>query len=197
MKKLPLILSAVALAGVIAIAILIFIGKAGNGSGENSSNSAGQGALKIAYIQTDSVLVNYQLAIDLQREFASQQQQFTSDFSRKRENFENQAVAFQEKLQRGGFLSEDRAVKERDRILGMEQEIKQMDYELSNKMSQMEASINKQLADSIVSYVKDYNKKHNYTLIFSNAGNIIVGNPQNNISKQILDGLNARYASRK
>lgn len=197
MKKLPLILSAVALAGVIAIAILIFFGKAGNGSGDDRSGSASQGGLKIAYIQTDSVLVNYQLAIDLQKEFASQQQQFTSDFSSKRQNFENQAVAFQEKLQRGGFLSEDRAVKERDRILGMEQEIKQMDYELSNKLSQMEASINKRLADSIVSYVKDYNKKHNYTLIFSNAGNIIVGNPQNNISKQILDGLNARYASSK
>jgi outer membrane protein len=88
-------------------------------------------------------------------------------------------------------------MKERDRIMGMEQEIKQMDYEFSTKLSQMEASINQRLADSISTYVKLYNKNHNYTFIFSNTGNIIVGSPQHNISKQILDGLNTRYTASK
>lgn len=196
MKKLPLILSVISLAGVLVIAILFFFLNGKNGADSNSK-SPGQGDLKIAYILTDSVLVNYQLAIDLQKDFANQQQQFNSDFARKRQNYENQATAFQQKVQRGGFLSEDRAMKERDQILGLEQEIKQMDYELSNKLSQMEASINQRLADSISSYVKEYNKKFNYTYILSNSGNIIVGSQQYNISKPILDGLNARYSARK
>jgi outer membrane protein len=197
MKKLPIILSAISLAGVIALAALFFINNNSKSSGGSNSYGSGASDLRIAYILTDSVLVNYQLAIDLQNEFMSQQQQYTADFGRKRQNLESQAVAFQEKLQRGGFLTEDRAMKERDRILGMEQEIKQMDYELTNKLSQMEASINQRLADSIVSYVKEYNKTHNYSYILSNSGNIIVGNPEFNLSKQILDGLNARYAMRK
>jgi outer membrane protein len=196
MKKLPLILSAISLAGVIVIAILFFFTNGKGGSRDNSISS-GQGDLKIAYILTDSVLLNYQLAIDLQRDFTSQQQQLNSDFGKKRQNYENEATAFQEKLQRNGFLSEDRAMKERDRILGLEQEMKQMDYEFSSKLNQMEASINQRLADSISSYVKEYNKKLNYTFIFSNSGNIIVGNQQHNISKQIIDGLNARYKARK
>lgn len=196
MKKLPLILSVISLAGVIVIAILFFFTNGKGGSRDNSISS-GQGDLKIAYILTDSVLLNYQLAIDLQRDFTSQQQQLNSDFGKKRQNYENEATAFQEKLQRNGFLSEDRAMKERDRILGLEQEMKQMDYEFSSKLNQMEASINQRLADSISSYVKEYNKKLNYTFIFSNSGNIIVGNQQHNISKQIIDGLNARYKARK
>ena len=108
-----------------------------------------------------------------------------------------QAQAFQEKLQRGGFLTEERAVKERDRILAQEQEIQQLNNDLSNKLAQMEQKINIQLVDSIVSYVKIFNKSHNYNYIFSNSGNIIIGDQAHNISKEIVEGLNARYAKSK
>jgi outer membrane protein len=199
MKKLPFILSVISLVGVIALTILYLINNSGTSSenGNKSNSSSSGGDLKIAYILTDSVLVNYQLALDLHKDYVNQQQQFNADFGKKRQNYENQAVAFQEKIQRNGFLNEDRAMKERDRILGLEEEIKQMDYQLSTKLSQMEAAINQQLADSITNYVKIYNQKHNYTYILSNTGNIIVGDPKHNISKQILDGLNARYKASK
>jgi len=199
MKKLPLIFSIISIVGVVVLSILYLTSNCGiNTKKENRSDSSSSGGeLKIAYILTDSVLVNYQLAIDLQRNFVNQQQQFTADFSKKRKNFEEQAVAFQEKVQRGGFLNEERAVRERDRILGLEEDIKKMDYELSNKLGQMESNINRQLSDSISNYVKFYNKKYNYTFILSNSGNIIVGDQKCNITKNILDGLNARYAASK
>jgi outer membrane protein len=198
MKKLPFILSVISLVGVIALAILFLVNKSSSSSeSEYRSNSSSGGDIRIAYILTDSVLVNYQLAIDLHKNFVNQQQQFNADFTKKRQDYENQATAFQEKVQRGGFLNEERATKERDRILGLQDEIKQLDYELSNKLSQMEAAINQQLADSITSYVKTYNKRHNFSYILSNNGNIIVGDPKLNISKEILDGLNARYNASK
>lgn len=197
MKKLPLILSIISLAGVVALAVLSFVNNS-NGTSKGKSNTGSEsGEIKIAYIQTDSVLVNYNLAIDLHKDFMSQQQQYNSEFGRKRESLERQAAAFQEKLQRGGFLTEERAMSERDKILGQEEEIRRMDYELTNKLGQMEASINQRLADSIVSYVKEYNKKYNYTYILSNSGNIVVGDQNFNITKDILDGLNSRYSSLK
>ncbi|HNW50979.1 MAG TPA: OmpH family outer membrane protein [Prolixibacteraceae bacterium] len=197
MKKLPLILSVISLVGVLALTILFMTGKSGFSKNSASHNSASGGDVKIAYIVTDSVLLNYQMAVDLQKQFAGQQQQFNADFASKRQNYESQVTAFQEKVQRGGFLSEDRALKERDRIMGLEEEMKQMDYELSSKLSQMEAQINKQLTDSIMSYVKAYNKTHNYSYILSNTGTIIVGDQKYNITREILDGLNARYRASK
>jgi outer membrane protein len=199
MKKLPLILSIISLVGVIVLAILYLVSNScASSKNENlSSTSSSGGDIKIAYILTDSVLINYQLAIDLHKNFVNQQQQFNDDFTKKRKNYEDQASAFQEKLQRGGFLNEDRATKERDRILGLQDEIKQMDYELSTKLSQMEAAINQQLTDSITSYVKAYNRNHHYTYILSNTGTIIYGDPKHNISKEIVEGLNARYAASK
>lgn len=197
MKKLPLILSIISLVGVITLAVLSLVNKSGGSSNGKSNGGNGSGEIKIAYIQTDSVLVNYNLAIDLHKDFMNQQQQYNSEFGRKRESLERQAAAFQEKLQRGGFLNEERAMNERDKILGQEEEIRRMDYELTNKLGQMEASINQRLADSIVSYVKEYNKKHNYTYILSNSGNIVVGEQKYNITKDILEGLNSRYSSFK
>lgn len=195
MKRLPLILSIIALAGVIALFAINFISSSSeSGSIDFVPASNPEGGLKIAYIQTDSVLVNYQLALDLNADFVAKQTQYTEDFAKRRTNLEKQAVAFQEKLQRGGFLTEDRAMKERDRILGEEQEIQKLDYELSNKLAQMEREVNIQIIDSIVSFVKEYNNKMNYDYIFSNNGNIIVGAKQFNITKDIVDGLNARYA---
>lgn len=197
MKKLPLILSSAALLGVIVVLVLHFVDSNKSGQSESSKGTGTNGELKIAYILSDSVLVNYQLAKDLNAQFVEQQQQYNTEFGKKRTNLERQAVAFQEKLQRGGFLTEDRAVKERDRLLAEEQEIQRLDYELSTRLSEMEQRINLQLVDSIVNYVKEYNKKFNYTYIFSNSGNIIVGDQQYNISKDIVDGLNARYAQSK
>lgn len=196
MKKLPLILSVVALLGVVVVLVLFLVNnKTGQTAHHNGSGSSGE--LRIAYILSDSVLVNYQLAVDLNAQFVEQQKQYNTEFGQKRSNLEKQAVAFQEKLQRGGFLTEDRAMKERDRLLAEEQEIQRLDYELSTRLSEMEQKINLQLVDSIVNYVKEYNKKHGYTYIFSNSGNIIVGDQQYNISKDIVEGLNARYAKSK
>lgn len=196
MKKLPLILSVIALAGVVALFILYFSANSSKTEDRitKPAYSSDGGGLKVAYVQTDSVLINYQLALDLNDDFIAKQTQYTEDFAKKRSNLEQQAVAFQEKLQRGGFLTEDRAMKERDRILGEEQEMQQLDYELSNKLAQMEREINIQIIDSIVGYVKEYNKMYNYDYIFSNNGNIIVGAEQFNITKDIIEGLNTRYS---
>lgn len=196
MKKIPFILSILALAGVLVLFLMEFTTLSENVERkelDHKTNDTGQ-SLKIAYVNTDSVLVNYKLALDLNAEFVEKQKQFNEEFTRKQSELERQAVAFQEKLQRGGFLTEERAISERDRILNEEQEIKQLDYELSNKLAEMEQNINMQVIDSIASYVKEYNKKHNYTYILSNNGNIIVGQQQYNISKDIVNGLNKRYA---
>jgi outer membrane protein len=197
MKKLPIILSSLALVAAVLAIVLVFARNGNGSSGPGHEGAAGESDLKIAYILTDSVLVSYELSIDLQEEFHDKQQQYNLEFGQKRTDLEKQAVAFQEKLQRGGFLSQDRAMKERDRILGQEEEMKRLDYELSMKLAEMEQKIQKQLADSIVSYVKEYNNTHGYTYILSNNGNIIVGEPKFNITKDVVDGLNARYAASK
>jgi outer membrane protein len=141
----------------------------------------------------DSLAVNYDFAQEMHDNFLKQQEAFTKEYGEKRNRFESQAAAFQEKVQRGGFLSQDRALQERDRLVGEEQQITKLDQELSTKLAQIQADNNKQLLDSIMSYVKTYNKDKKYNYIF-NSGEILVGDDAHNITKEILIGLNARYS---
>ena len=51
--------------------------------------------------------------------------------------------------------------------------------------------------DSINAFLKEYNKTHGYNLIYSNTGfdNLLYADSVFNITKEIVDGLNARYSS--
>ncbi len=197
MKNTPLVLIVILFIAVAGLYILHFSGNKLNTPGKDSANEGAVSSdLLIAYIKIDSLVVNYDFAQEMHDGFSKQQEAFTKEYGEKRSRFESQAAAFQEKVQRGGFLTQDRAMQERDRLVGEEQQITKLDQELSNKLSQMQADNNKQLLDSVMNYLKIFNKDKEYTYIF-NAGEVLIGDETHNITKEVLVGLNARYTKAK
>ncbi len=198
MKGTSLIVSIVLFVAVAVLYVLHFAGEGNNEHGNVTENNAVKrsGGLRIAYVKADSVLLNYDLAQDLHDDFTKKQEAYTSEYGVKRQSFEKDAAAFQEKLQRGGFLTEQRAVQERDRLVGIEQEIVKMDQELSTKLGELQAENNKQLLDKLMEYLKELNADKKYDYIF-NASNILIGDEAENITTEVLTVLNERYASSK
>lgn len=193
MKNTSLLLIVILFIAVAGLYILHFSGNKLNGSGSvGSEKGAGSSELKIAYIKVDSLVVNYDFAQEMHDGFTRQQEAFSKEYSDKRSRFESQAASFQEKVQRGGFLTQERAMQERDRLIGEEQQITRLDQELSTKLSQIQADNNKQLLDSLMTYLKIYNKDKKYSYIL-NAGEILVGDEAYNITKEVLVNMNARY----
>jgi outer membrane protein len=138
-------------------------------------------------------VVNYDFAQEMHDGFTRQQEAFTKEYGEKRNRFESQAAAFQEKVQRGGYLTQERAMQDRDRLMGEEQQIAKLDQELSAKLAQMQADNNKQLLDSVMNYLKIYNKDKKYSYIL-NAAEVLIGDEAHNITKEVLTGLNSRYS---
>ena len=198
MKGTSLIVSIILFVAVAVLYVLHFVG------GEsNEHESAGKeravinrGGLKIAYVKADSILLNYDLSQDLHDEFTKKQEAYTSEYASKRQLFEKDAAAFQEKLQRGGFLSEQRAVQERDRLVGMEQEVLKMDQELSTKLTALQTENNKQILDKLMEYLKELNVDNKYDYVF-NASNILIGDEADNLTADVLNALNESYAEEK
>ena len=196
-KSTSIILYAILFVAVIVLFILSF---SSNGNKENTFKSEtikGQSLnLKVAYIKADSLIINYELAQDLHDEFTKSQESFTKEYSEKRANFEKQAADFQAKVKRGGFLTEQRAVQERDRLTGEQQKIVNLDQELSKKLSDIQNDNSKQLMDSLMNYLNEYNADKKYDYIF-NASGILIGDENQNITKEVLDILNSRYPKNK
>ena len=196
MKNTSLVVSVVLFVAVAVLYFLHFSGGKLNGSGKGENKDDASSELKIAFIKVDSLVVNYDFAQEMHDGFTKQQEAFTKEYGEKRNRFESQAAAFQEKFQRGGFLSQERAMQERDRLVGEEQQIGKLDQELSAKLAQMQADNNKQLLDSVLNYLKVYNKDKKYSYIL-NAAEVLVGNESHNITKEVLVGLNVRYSKTK
>lgn len=194
MKNSSLILNVVLLVAVIVIYVLHFT--SGKSSASNDVLVEGPAQLtdmKIAYVKVDSLIVNYDLAQQLHDEFTKNQDAYTKEYATRRTKFEEQAAAFQEKVQRGGFLTEQRAVQERDRLVNEEQEIMKLDQDLSAKLAEMQNANNQQLVDSLMAYLKKFNANKKYAYIFNSSG-ILIGDEAHNITKEVLDAMNARYA---
>ncbi len=195
MKGTSLIVSVVLFVAVAVLYVLHFTGDSDSSEKiEHVANT--EGGLNIAYIKADSVILNYNLSQDLHDEFTKKQEAYTSEYGSKRQTFEKEAAAFQEKLQRGGFLTEQRAVQERDRLVGKEQEIVKLDQELSTKLAGIQQDNNKEILDNIMAYLKEYNKEAGYDYIF-NGANILIGNEAHNITGDVLKALNDRYDATK
>jgi len=198
MKGSSLIVSIILFVAVAVLYVLHFTG----GSQESAdpaiarSQSGSGNGLRIAFVKADSVILNYDLAQDLHDEFSKQQEAYTTEYGTKRQSFEKDAAAFQEKLQRGGFLTEQRAVQERDRLLGREQEIQKLDQELSAKLAEMQQTNNQQILDNLLDYLERYNEKANYDYIF-NSADVLIGDEAHNITAEVLKALNEEYNSKK
>lgn len=197
MKGTSLVISIVLFIAVAVLYILYFTGiKSVAPVAEGQSVPGAQNGLRIAYVKTDSLILNYDLAQDLHDEFTRKQEAYTKEYAAKRSAFEKEAAAFQEKVKRGGFLTEQRAIQERDRLMGKEQEIVNLDKELSSKLSDIQAENNKKLLDNVINYLKKYNETHNYDYIL-NASNILIGNESYNITALVLKALNEEYQASK
>ncbi|MGM0620102.1 MAG: OmpH family outer membrane protein [Bacteroidota bacterium] len=196
MKGTSSILGIVSLVAVAVLYILYFTGKnepvQEAVKQELAAEQTGE-SLKIGYVKADSIIMNYDMAQDLHDEFTKKQEAYNSEYGTKRESFEREAAAFQEKLQRGGFLTEQRAIQERDRLVGKEQEIMQLDQELSTKLNEIQAANNEQILDSLLDYLEEYNQNKKYDYIF-NGAEILIGNEANNITAEVLKALNERYS---
>ena len=194
MKGSSLIISIVLFVAVAVLYVLHFTagGKDTKPGASKTSQGGNTNGLRIAYVKADSVILNYDLSQDLHDEFTKKQEAYTTEYGTKRQTFEKEAAAFQEKLQRGGFLTEQRAVQERDRLAGKEQEVLKLDQELSAKLAQFQQDNNQKILDKLLDYLKKYNETAHYDYIL-NGADVLVGDEAHNITAEVLKALNEEY----
>lgn len=193
MKGLALYVNIILFLAIAVLYILFFVNGDDNEQISNEPiRSESSGEFKIAYVKTDSLLLNYDLTQDLHDEFTKLQEAYTNEYNSKYSTFEQEATEFQDKLNRGGFLTEQRAIQERDRLVAKEQEMIELDQELTARLTALQDENNNILLERIVEYLEEYNQDYDYDYILS-ANSILLGNETNNITSVVLEALNERY----
>lgn len=196
MKKTNFILN-----GFLALAFVLgFTQCANNNNAANQSaqvaGAAGTSAMKIAYVEIDSLLTKYNFWNDLNEQMIKKEENIRTTLNEKGRKLEKEAQEFQRKYENNGFVSPERAQQEYQRIQKQQQDLAELQQKLTEELAIENQKNSLQLRDSINSFLKTYNEDKGYDLILSNTGfdNLLYANPVYNITNEIVEGLNARYA---
>ena len=150
---------------------------------------------KIVYINTDTLLNNYQLAVELNEAFLKKQEDRRTELNIKAKAIDQEGTEFQRKLQNNGFISEARAIEARDQLLVKQENFRRLQQEMMDKASREQSELNKQLFDEITNFLKEYNKEKGFSIVLSTqlGGNVLYAEDGFDITKEIVDRLNANY----
>lgn len=155
-------------------------------------------AVRIAYVDIDTLLMNYTLWMELNEEMIRKEESVRATLNEKAKTLQTEYEEFERKLNNNAFATRERAEAEQNRILKKREELEQTTERLTSELA-IENNKNSVLfRDSINAYIQDYNKTRQYNVILSRIGdNILYIDNAMNITQEIIDGLNARHAKSK
>jgi len=197
MKNLSVVLNSVLLIAVVVLFVLQFSNQKVQGGGDSGTGDVVQGSsgFPLAFINTDSLLIKYEYAKLLKESMLAKEEASKTDFNEKAKVFQQDLMEHQRKLQNNGYLSLDRAQKEEQRLAKGNKELQDLNTRLTNELMAEQNRINNELRDTLINYLKEYNKEKGYRVILSNTmgDNVLYSADGVDITEDIVNALNARY----
>lgn len=198
MNKIQIALNSVFGIAIVALFVLLFV-QPKAGKPVAAAPVAAEGAMPVAYINLDSILQGYTFALEAQDKLMTRQENARLELNQKARTLQNEMADFQRKLENNAFLSRERAESEQQRILKKQQDLENREAQLTQEILQENQQLQLQLADTILSYLKELNAEGRYQMIFSNNAkdNILLSAEGYDITVEVIDALNARYTPKK
>lgn len=195
-KKVNLILNIVLVLAVAALFVLHFTGNRNTestASAEDSRITAGSG--DIVYINLDTLVNQYDMYNDLRTELEGKVSAIENDLNKKGRALENDMKSFQEKYQKG-LLTRSQMETMQNELMTRDQELRNLTQQKQMELAEEESVMYNRVMDAIKTYVDNYNKEKQYSLILTTTvttNSVISGDQGRNITGEILNGLNQEY----
>ena len=197
MKSYSIALNVVLLIAVGVLYVLHFTnaGACTSANVRENGNNIGKWDVKIVYINTDTLLRNYTLSVELNEAFLKKQEERNTELNIKAKDLDRQAREFQRKLENNGFISAERAEAARQDLLEKNQKLQQLQQEMTEKMMKEQSELNKKLFESITNFLVEYNKEKGYEIVLSTvvAGNVLYAADGFDITQDVVKRLNEQY----
>ena len=160
--------------GLAALAFIVLFSQCAGKTDNQTTNAPAQAnaelsGMKIAYVEIDTLLAKYNFCIDLNEAMVKKSENVRMTLNQKATSLNKEKQDFQKKVENNAFLSQDRAQQEYNRLVKLEQDLQELSNKLQNGLMEENNKNSLQFRDSINAFLKEYNKTHGYSLIFSNT----------------------------
>ncbi len=156
-------------------------------------------ASKIVFVNSDVLNREYDFVKDLTAAAQLKQQRLEGAYQIKAQKFQQDYADLQQKASQG-LLSENQGVAAQEDLKKRKEELDKMEAQLQTLVEEIQKS-NEEVRKTVVDYVREYNKNGNYNYILTHTdgpgGVLIYANDSLDITREILEGLNAQYKAKK
>ena len=192
MKNAAVVLSSIALIGVIVLFGLHFSQQKQGSVSAPVQVTAGGGSNHIAYVNIDTLEAKYELLKTRRDEFRRRQEQMESELQRSYGQMQSDAQEVQKKAQ-ANTLTQSEYEAAQKRLGQMQQSLESRKQSLTEQLMKEQEDFNKDLKSSLDSFLEDYNKTHHYDYIMSYSGSgsaLLYVNKALDVTKDVVDGMN-------
>lgn len=201
MKNLSLILNAVLFILVGVLFYLHFNKKSGTPSPvvvktQDGKTQTIQGQV-IAYFDIDSFQNNYTYYKQKKVELENKQKAIENEIAKDEKKIQTLIEGYQKKME---TMTEEEYYIAQQKVATEQQKAQQKLENSTNTLLKQTETFNQELMESIIEYLKEYNADNKYTYILpytKEAPNLLYVDERYDITKSIIDGMNAKLQKKK
>ncbi len=161
---------------------------------EQPATAAAAEGIKIAYVEVDSLMTQYNFAKDYSANLQRKSTNARNTLTQKGNQLQAAVDNFQKKLNNNGFTSREQAESQQAAIQRQQRDLQALQARLEGELANETQQFNEALRDSLNNFLAQYNKDKKYDLILSKAGdNFLYANKKFDITQDVVNGLNKRY----
>ncbi len=187
---------------ILIVSVITVMGLLVSTGCKDKASESGQGqsvtSNGIAYVELDSVIAHFNMAIDKTAELTEKQKNKEAELTAKSQTWDRDVRDYQTKASKGLIT--------RATMAEMEQSLQQRQQDLLTLRDQMAYDLNeesivaqRQVLEYINQFLSEFNKEYNYQYILAKQfpGPILYSDATLEITQAVTDGLNAKYAAEK
>jgi len=198
MRNISTILSVIAL---LAVGVLYWLDFSGNKKLEKQINTQtvkkkDSAVVRIAYFDIDSLQTHYQYFKDAESQMAEKENTMTSQLSDLDARNQRKIKEWNTKKATMTQAEYDAAMQE---YAQMQRTFEQTKYTLQQNLQKIQMDLMTDLRKKVEEFLIDYNKQKGYTFILAYQPNNLIyyKDSTNDITDDLIDGLNAQYKATK
>lgn len=195
MKNSSLILNAILL---VAVGVLYYLHFSSSGSLASPSSATPEftGELRVAFINSDSVLKHYDYLKASAEILEAKKAKVEQDYINRAKSLQGEIEAYQRNVN-NMTVGQVRAVEE---DLGKKQQNLQLyEQSITQELMNDQAKLNQELYNRITAFLKKYGKEHGLHVVFKydTSSDILYGEEILDITQDVIAGLNTLYTEEK
>lgn len=196
MKKLISIMSKISALVAIAALLVSCNKEKGKATGNVASSSTGNSEA-IVYVNSDSLLNNYDYYKAVRDKFQEKSKKAQADLTAKGTAFQREVAAYQ---QGAASLSAEQRANTEERLARKQQELATYNQNAGNALANEEAAENEKLYNKVSDYLKVYAKSKGYKFVLTYSKSnpaVLFADESLDVTKAVVDGLNTEYKKEK